>query len=147
MAFSAMNGIPYSLRYDNLKSVVLKRRPEIQHNPRFLEFCRHYGVEIRLCNPACGNEKGRVERAIRTMRGTFFNNMAGYSSLKAINQGLKSWVDNKNHTIHRATGKRPVDSLREERLKPLPEIPWKNVSIHPPVKTTKTAMMIFDTNS
>jgi transposase len=147
MAFCAINGTPYSLRYDNLKTVVLKRRPEIQYNARFLEFCRHYGIEIRLCNPSRGNEKGRVERAIGAMKGTFFNSMTRFSSLKALNQGLHEWVDNKNHTIHRATGKKPVDSLKKEKLKALPWIAWKNVSIHPPVKTTKTAMMIFDTNA
>jgi hypothetical protein len=146
MAFSVMNGIAHSLRYDNLRTVVLKRRPDIQYNPRFLEFCRHYGVKIRLCNPARSNEKGRVERVIRTMKSTFFN-IANYSTLKTLNQGLHEWVENKNHTIHRATGERPVDLLKEEKLKPLPEIPWKNVYIRPPVKTTKTAMMIFDTNS
>ncbi len=43
--------------------------------------------------------------------------------------------------------KNPVDLFREERLKPLPAIPWKNVHIHSPVKTTKTAMMIFDINT
>jgi len=147
MAASAMNGTPHSLRYDNLTTVVLKRRPEIRYNPRFLDFSRHYGVEIRLCNPARGNEKGRVERVIRTMRTTFFNNMARYGSLSAINHGLHEWVVDKNNTPHRATEKRPVDLLIEERLKPLPAIPYKNVSIHPPVKTTKTAMMIFDTNT
>jgi len=147
MAFSAMDGTAHGYRYDNLKSVVLKRRPEVQYNPRFLEFCRHYGIEIRLCNPAKGNEKGRVERVIRTMRATFFNNMERFSSLKALNQALHGWVEHKNHTIHRATGRRPVDLLKEENLKPLPEMPWKNVCIKPPVRTTKTAMIIFDTNS
>ncbi len=147
MAFSAMNGIPHSLRYDNLKTVVLRRRPEIQYNPRFLDFSRHYGVEIRLCNPARGNEKGRVERVIRTMKATFFNNMVRYCSLSAINQGLHEWVEDKNNTPHRATRKSPVALFQEERLKPLPGIPWKNVHIHTPVKTTKTAMMIFDTNT
>lgn len=147
MAFASIDGHPHGLRYDNLKSVVLRRRPEIEYNPRFLAFCRHYGFEIHLCNPACGNEKGRVERVIRTMRGTFFNNMAGYCSLDALNRGLGQWVDNKNRTIHRATGKRPLDMLCEERLKPLPRIAWNNISVHPPVKTSKTAMMTFDTNS
>lgn len=146
MAFSAMDGMPYGIRYDNLSTVVLKRRPEIHYNARFLEFSRHYGLEIRLCNPGAGNEKGRVERAIRTMRGTFLNTMEKYSSLKALNQGLHDWVDNKNHTIHRTTERRPADLLREEKLRPLPEKSWNNVVIHPPVKTTKTAMMIFDTN-
>jgi hypothetical protein len=146
MAFSAVEGIPYGMRYDNLTSVVLKRRPEVQYNPRFLEFARHYGIEIRLCNPGAGNEKGRVERAIRTIRETFLNTMEKYSSLKALNHALHEWVDSKNHTIHRATEKKPADLLKEDKLRPLPEKPWNNVFIHPPVKTTKTAMMIFDTN-
>ena len=72
--------------------------------------------------------------------------MEKYSSLKALNQALHEWVDNKNQTVHRATEKIPADLLKEEKLRPLPEKPWNNVCIHPPVKTTKTAMMIFDTN-
>lgn len=35
-------------------------------------------------------EKGRVERVIRTMKTTFFNNMERYGSLSAINQALHS---------------------------------------------------------
>ena len=147
MALSDLQGMPYGMRYDNLSTVVLKRRPEIRYNPRFVEFSRHYGLEIRLCNPGAGNEKGRVERAIRTMRGTFFNTMEKYASLKALNQGLREWVNNKNHTVHRATDKKPVELIQEEKLRPLPQKPWNNVFIHPPVKTTKTAMMIFDMNS
>jgi transposase len=102
MAFSFFNGYPHGLRYDNLKSVVLRRKPELEYNPRFLAFCRHYGFEIHLCNPARGNEKGRVERVIRTMRGTFFNNIDGYRSLDALNRGLRQWVEDKNRTVHRA---------------------------------------------
>lgn len=147
MAFSTLGGIPYGIRYDNLATVVLKRRPEVQYNPRFLEFSRHYNLEIRLCNPGAGNEKGRVERAIRTLRETFFNTMEKVSSLRALNHALHEWVDNKNHTLHRATEKKPAELLREEKLRPLPEKPWNNVLIHPPDKTTKTAMMVFDTNS
>ena len=147
MALSDLQGMPYGMRYDNLSTVVLKRRPEIRYNPRFVEFSRHYGLEIRLCNPGAGNEKGRVERAIRTMRGTLFNTMEKYASLKALNQGLREWVNNKNHTVHRATDKKPVELIQEEKLRPLPQKPWNNVFIHPPVNKTKTAMMIFDMNS
>jgi len=147
LAFSALGGIPHAIRYDNLASVVLKRRPQIQYNPRFLEFSRYYDLEIRLCNPGAGNEKGRVERAIRTLRQTFFNTVEKDSSLEALNHALYEWVDHKNQTVHRATEKKPADLLPEEKLRPLPEKPWNNVSIHLPVKTTKTALMIFDTNS
>lgn len=147
MAFSAMDGTPRSLRFDNLRTVVLRRRPEVQYNPYFLSFCRHYGIEIRLCSPGAGNEKGRVERAIRTMKEMFFNRMHAHTSLQALNRGLHEWVDQKNQAIHRATKQRPADLLQEEKLRALPEIPWNNVVIHTPVKTTKTGMMIFDTNS
>lgn len=147
MAFSALGGIPHAIRYDNLASVVLKRKPEIQYNPRFLEFSRHYHFEIRLCHLGASNEKGRVERAIRTLRESFFNTMEKCSSLKALNEALHQWVEEKNQTPHRSTGKKPAELLQEERLRALPEKPWNNVSIHPPTKTTKTAMMIFDTNS
>ena len=147
MAFSASRGIPYGIRYDNLATVVVKRRPEVEYNPRFLEFSRHYNIEIRLCNPGAGNEKGRVERAIRTLRETFFNTLETYSSLKALNHALHEWVDNRNQTVHRATERKPAELLQEEKLRPLPEKPWTNVLIHTPDKTTKTAMMIFDTNS
>lgn len=147
MAFASMHGITRSLRYDNLRTVVLKRRPEVQFNPHFLEFSRHYGIEIRLCNPGAGNEKGRVERVIRTMKEMFFNKMQNYSSFESLNRELHEWVEHKNHTTHRATLQSPIELLKEEGLKPLPEIAWNNVVIHPPVKTTKTGLMIFDTNS
>jgi hypothetical protein len=146
MAFSKLNGIPHSLRYDNLKSVVLRLRPQVEYNPRFLEFCRHYGLKISLCNPGCGNEKGRVERAIRTIKENFFN-ISTHSSLESLSLGLSQWVANKNETIHRATGQRPIDLFKEEKLKPLPLKPYENIWIHPPLKTTKTGMMIFDTNA
>jgi transposase len=42
-AFQEIRGVPHRHRYDNLKSVVLKRSPEITFNPQFLDFSRHYG--------------------------------------------------------------------------------------------------------
>lgn len=146
LAFLAIGGTPHTLRYDNLSSVVLRLTPEIKYNPRFLEFCRHYGIHIYLCNVGAANEKGRVERSIRTIKETFFNITDNYSSIAALNQALTQWVKNKNHSIHRTTNQKPVDLLQDEKLKPLPAIPWKNIEIHLPVKTTKTGLIIFDTN-
>lgn len=143
-AFDFFKGLPQTLVYDNLSSVVLKRQP-LQYNPRFLEFAHHYRFEIRLCNPASGNEKGRVERVIRTLKETFFNAVS-VTSLEGLNQSLHQWVKQKNETIHRATAKKPIDLFAEEKLRPLPAIPWNNITIHAPKITTKTGLMIFDTN-
>ncbi len=67
-AFQEIGGLAHRHRYDNLKSVVLKRTPEITFNPQFLEFSRHYGFSIHPCTPGRANEKGRVERVIRDLK-------------------------------------------------------------------------------
>lgn len=72
-AFDAWNGVPRVLLYDNLKSAVLERQGDaIRFNPILLEFSGHYHFEPRPVAIARGNEKGRVERAIRYVRDNFF---------------------------------------------------------------------------
>lgn len=145
MAFSHMGGIPRALRYDNLKSVVLTRQP-LTYNPAFLEFARYCGFEIKLCNPGAGNEKGRVERAIRTLRTDFCNIVEHHRSLHALNSDLRQWVDKKNQTIHRAIGKLPSQLLPEEKLKSVPQQPWHNAVVHPPKRVSKMGLLTLDSN-
>ncbi len=59
-AFREIGGVAGTNRYDNLKSVVISRKPEITYNARFLDFARHYGFSIHACNPGKANEKGRL---------------------------------------------------------------------------------------
>jgi transposase len=77
LAFAAFGGVPRVLLYDNLKSAVLERvdHPRgsaIRFNPTLLALAGHYRFEPRPVAPARGNEKGRVERAIRYIRDSFF---------------------------------------------------------------------------
>jgi transposase len=44
----------------------------IRFNPALLDFAAHYRFEPRPVAIARGNEKGRVERAIRFVRDAFF---------------------------------------------------------------------------
>jgi transposase len=72
-AFRKWRGVPRALLYDNLKSVVLERYGDaIRFHPTLLEFAGHYHFEPRPVAVARGNEKGRVERAIRYIRDSFF---------------------------------------------------------------------------
>ena len=65
-AFVAWGGLARGLLYDNLKSAVLERQGQaIRFNPTLLQFAGHYRYEPRPVAIARGNEKGRVERAIR----------------------------------------------------------------------------------
>ena len=72
-AFSAWQGAPRICLYDNLKSVVLERRGDaIRFHPTILSLSAHYRYEPRPVAVYRGNEKGRVERAIRYIRDSFF---------------------------------------------------------------------------
>ena len=56
-----------------MKSAVLERQgPAIRFNPVLPGFAGHHRYEPRPVAVARGNEKGRVERAIRYIRDNFF---------------------------------------------------------------------------
>src|SRR5881398_2506165 len=64
---------PRVLLYDNLKSAVLERQGDaIRFHPTLIAFAGHYRYDPRPVAVARGNEKGRVERAIRYVRDNFF---------------------------------------------------------------------------
>jgi len=142
-AFHEVGGVAHRHRYDNLKSVVLRRYPEVQYNPAFLDFARHYGFSIYACNVARGNEKGRVERLIRDIK----NALRGMEikDLRDLNSKIADWLKERNLRIHRTTKRPPVEMLAEEKLRPLPRIdarPYRRL----PAAVTKTAFVEFDTN-
>ena len=92
-AFEAWQGVPRELWYDNLKSVVAERRGDaIRFNPRFLDFAGHYRFLPKPVAVARGNEKGRVERAIRYVRDSFFAARA-WRDIDDLNAQAQAWCD------------------------------------------------------
>jgi transposase len=90
-AFQAWGALPRVLLYDNLKSAVLERQGQaIRFHPTLLEFCAHYRFEPRPVAVARGNEKGRVERAIRYVRDNFFA-ARGWCDLEDLNTQAEVW--------------------------------------------------------
>jgi transposase len=72
-AFAYLSAVPRVCLYDNLKSAVLERSGDaIRFNPTLLELAAWYRFQPRPVAVARGNEKGRVERAIRFVRDRFF---------------------------------------------------------------------------
>ncbi len=86
-------GCPRAILYDNLKSAVLERRIEaIRLNPRIVEFAGHYRYQPRPVAIARGNEKGRVERAIRYIRNSFFA-ARKWHDVDDLNAQAIAWCD------------------------------------------------------
>jgi len=142
-AFREMGGVAHQHWYDNLRSVVIKRSPELKLNAQFLDFARHFGFSIHLCTPYRANEKGRIERALRDLRDWLRVN--SFDNLQELNRKTSLWRIERNQRIHRATGKTPIEALREEKLKPLPAIPYPPYRVVP-ASITKTAFVEFETN-
>ncbi|MBP8789518.1 MAG: IS21 family transposase [Azonexus sp.] len=91
-AFAAWQGVPRIALYDNLKSAVLERQGTvIRFNPTLLSLAGHYRFDPRPVAVARGNEKGRVERAIRYIRDAFFAGRA-FTTLDDLNAQADAWV-------------------------------------------------------
>ena len=90
-AFDAWGALPRVLLYDNLKSAVIERREDaIRFHPTLLALSAHYRFEPRPVAVARGNEKGRVERAIRYIRDAFFAGRQ-WSDLEELNAQADIW--------------------------------------------------------
>jgi transposase len=142
--FRHLGGLARTHRYDNLKSVVLSRYPAIEYNPQFLDFARHYGFSIYLCNPYKGNEKGRVERPIRDIRSFLYTQ--DFKDLDDLNRKYQAFLDERNRHIHRTTGKAPIELLSEENLLKLPLATYPATRTVPAASISKTALVEFETN-
>ena len=90
-AFEQWKGIPRVLLSDNLKTAVLERQGDaIRFHPTFLELSAHYRFEPRPVAVARGNEKGRVERAIKYIRESFFAGRT-WQDLDDLNAQASQW--------------------------------------------------------
>jgi transposase len=85
-AFDFFGGVAKTLLYDNLKSAVLERYDDvIRFNPRLLELAAHYHFLPKPVAVCRGNEKGRVERAIRYLRSSFLPGLV-FTDLDDLNR-------------------------------------------------------------
>jgi len=123
-AFEHFGGMPERCLYDNTKTVVVDRNPDGSplFNSRFLDFALRLGFRIKLCHPYRPQTKGRVESAIKYVRGNFWPT-ARFVDLDELNQQARAWVEGvADVRVHGTTGERPLDRLQQEkpRLSPLP---------------------------
>lgn len=142
-AFRECVGVAHALRYDNLKSVVLSRKPVLRLNPQFVDFSRHYGFAIHPCTPYRANEKGRVERVIRDVRSFLYDKAP--ADLADLNRMVKQWCGIRNNTPHSMTGRSPGDAAFDEPLRKLPAIgyPARRTDV---AKVSKTGFVEVDGN-
>lgn len=148
-AFTFFAGVPRRLLYDNLKSAVLERkRDAIRFHPRLLALADHYSFEPRPVAPYRGNEKGRVERAIRYLRTAFFPLRRGLD-LITLNREADHWC---RHIAARRPWpqdrQRSVNQAYQQERAHLLPLPAEPFPCHEMVTAAvrRTPYLTFDTN-
>lgn len=148
-AFEFFGGVPKSLLYDNLKSAVLERVGDaIRFHPRLWEFAGYYGFHPRPVGVRRGNEKGRVERAIRYLRTAFFP-ARSFTDLRELNAQALLFCE-QEAAQRRCPDDRTLsvqDAWRREQplLRPLPQPPFPTEELIE-ARVGKTPYVRFDRN-
>jgi transposase len=153
-AFEFFGGVPRKCLYDNLRSAVLERMhlagvPDAIHfHPKLLELSAWYRFAARPVAVARGNEKGRVERAIRFVRERFFA-ARQFVDLPDLNAQALAWCT--GEAAERACPEDRSRTVREcfqaerERLLGLPQEPFP-AEERVIVRTHKSPYVRFDLN-
>ena len=125
-AFAAFGGVPRKVLYDNMKTVVIERDTygEGQHryHAGFLDFAKHSGFRIKLCQPYRAQTKGKVERFNGYLRRSFYVPLAsrlGQSGLQldvvTANTEVARWLrEVANDRVHGTTQEKPATRMAAE---------------------------------
>jgi transposase len=144
-AFAFFGGVPREILFDQMASVITRdlrdQGGRLVENAEFLRFAAHWGFRVRACRPYRAQTKGKVERPIRYVRGSFVyaRDFVGDDDLNA--QAI-TWLSSKaNVRKHRTTGERPLDRFeRDEQalLLPLAARPYRSLILKPRPEPAKT---------
>lgn len=148
-AFAFLGGVPRVILYDNLKSAVIERvREAIHFNDDLLAFAAHYRYAPRPVAVARGNEKGRVERAIRYIRDNFFAART-WRDLDDLNEQALAWCSgtaaDRKCPEDRTMTVREAFAAERDHLLPLPEHSYP-IDERVEVSAGKTPYVRFDLN-
>jgi len=85
-----MNGVPYKIAYDNLKTAVKKilEGSNREEQEQFIALRTHYLYESSFCRPAKGSDKGGVENAGKEAVRRFFVPYPEVDSFEELNEYL-----------------------------------------------------------
>ena len=117
--------VPREIWYDNLATAVTERMGSlVRFNARFMAYMGHHAIRPHACNPARGNEKGRVEDGVKYVRSSFWSGRA-FRDFEDLQAKAAQWRDEiANCREHRSTRKIPkllFESEEKKLLRPMNE--------------------------
>jgi transposase len=128
-AFLAFGGVLPEVLFDNMKTVVLERntygRGVHRFHAGFLDYAKHAGFLPRLSQPYRAQTKGKVERFVGYLKGSFWvpfvasMRQVGLRPDKhAANAAVSRWLrEVANARVHATIGEVPAERLVVERAR------------------------------
>ena len=123
-AFDFYQAIPKLVLYDNLKSAVAERQGSaVRFHPALLDLSVHYRFKPVAAEVRRPTDKGKVERAIRYVRGNFFAGRK-WTDLDDLNAQALEWCGGKAADRRRARDDaRTVGEAFEEERSHMTQLP------------------------
>ena len=124
--FDAIGGVPRTVLYDNMKTVLIGRDAygpgQHRFHAGFRDFARHHGFSPRICAPYRAQTKGKVERFNRYLKESFvwplesrLKPLGFHLDAATANAEVGLWLaDVANVRVHGETKERPFDRFAQE---------------------------------
>lgn len=133
LAFLFFGGVPKSILYDNMKTIVDTRDAYGKGQHKFhgvmYDLSKRLGFKIRLCRPYRAKTKGKVERFNSYLKGNYYRPLViKLSDAKleitahVLNDHIYSWLGRANNRIHATTKQKPSILFTQEQQYLLPYI-------------------------
>ena len=128
-AFEYFGGVTRTVLFDNMKTVVLARdaygEGHHRYHPKLLEMAKHHGFSPRLCKPYRPQTKGKVERFIGYLRGSFYVPLKATCKqcdikldVKLANHKVKEWLrEVANVRVHDSLKETPYSRHAQEKAR------------------------------
>ena len=115
-AFSFFEGVPGEVVYDQTKLAVLSEvYGEAAFNEQFYRYANWEGFKMYICKARDPETKGKVEAAIRYIKGSFLVGRQFENWTELHRQGER-WLEKvANQKVHEITGQIPQEAWQQER--------------------------------
>lgn len=113
-SFRNFGGVPREILFDNPKAIVIRPRPDLIWNPKFLEFAGFYRFTPVACWPYRARTKGKVENPFDYLEEHFIKGREFRDNNDLITQ-LAEFESGVNNRVHGTTQEIPLVRFEQEK--------------------------------
>jgi transposase len=148
-AFEYFGGIPRRIIVDNCKTAVIRwENNKAILNSEYAAFAAYHGFEIRACRIRRPTDKGRVENAVKYVKGNFLKGRK-CDPYAALQPAVLDWLaKTANPRVHATTKEVPLERFEQTEktlLQSIPLLPY-DCCRWEVKKVSRFFMITYDTN-